>query len=87
MTEALNAAFSDRYAIVRELGWTWKRWSRGRQTALGVVAPYSTHVVLPFEIVKSKLEPGADVTLLLLFRMLAAGDLPRAARGSASLLG
>jgi hypothetical protein len=52
-----------------------------------VVAPNDTHALLPGKLITQKLEPGADVTLLLLFNMLVEGPLPPAEDGALVRIG
>ena len=74
-------------AIARALGWSWELWSEGDVRALAVVAPGSTHALLPGKLITAKLEPGADVTLLLLFNMLGEGRLPPSEEGALVRIG
>ena len=77
---ALAALYGD--ALVAELGWEWRLVRQGTSRALGVVAPWNTHVVLPGRRIGRCFERGAEVTLLLSFNVLRTRGAPPARRGA-----
>jgi hypothetical protein len=85
MIDALACLYGD--ALVRAKKWSWMEWRDGRATLRAVVSPKSEYVVVPGASIRAQLEARTEVTLLLLFRMIIAGNVPHANTNAAIMLG
>jgi hypothetical protein len=69
--------------VVRELSWAWQFAARQKEPELAIVAPERTHIIFPEWYIRRMLRPPYDDnTLMLMFNMLKAGNLPTAAPGA-----
>ena len=72
------------------MGWEWCAVKHRDTEALSIASPNRSHFVQPLHFIQGQLErrgPNAEITSLLLFNMLKAGDLPRATAKTYQLLG
>lgn len=76
---ALGALWGD--ALARASGWTWAHLVLGKHKRVCLVSPDRAHACAPLEYLYAQRTPGAEVTALLLFNMVVAGQLPPSAPG------
>jgi hypothetical protein len=82
---AVAAAFGE--AVADVTGWQWRQYLWQGCQYFALASPDATLVHVPLMFVASQLTPAAEVTALLLFNMLAAGERPHAPAGGQTLVG
>jgi hypothetical protein len=82
---ALAAAFGE--AVAHVTGWQWRRYLWQGAQYFALASPDATLVHVPLIFLARQLTPAAEVTALLLFNMLAAGERPHAPAGGQTLVG
>jgi Domain of unknown function (DUF3806) len=82
---AIAIAYGD--ALARATGWQWNLYQWQGRKYFALVSPEATHVHVPFSFVSRQLSLENDVTALLLFNMLAAGQWPDARAGELRIVG
>jgi hypothetical protein len=73
---AVAIAYGD--AIARATGWQWNLYQWQAREYFALVSPEATHMLVPFSSISRQLSFENDVTALLLFNMLVAGQWPDA---------
>jgi len=82
---AVAIAYGD--AIARATGWQWNLYQRQGREYFALVSPEATHAHVPFSFISRQLSSENDVTALLLFNMLLAGQRPDARPGELRIVG
>jgi hypothetical protein len=82
---AVAIAYGD--AIARATGWQWNLYQRQGREYFALVSPEATHAHVPFSFLSRQLSSENDVTALLLFNMLLAGQRPDARPGELRIVG
>jgi hypothetical protein len=82
---AVAATFGE--AVAHVTGWQWQRYLWQGWEYLALTSPDATHVHVPLIFVAGQLATTAEVTALLLFNMLAAGERPQASASGQTLVG
>ncbi|MCW5713674.1 MAG: hypothetical protein KIT43_04060 [Bauldia sp.] len=83
--QAIGAAFGE--ALRRQLGWDWRLFHGGEDVTLALASPDDAFVHLPLAFISRQLEPRRSPTALLLFNMLAQGQIPPSKAGAFTEIG
>lgn len=83
--QAVGAVYGE--ALRRQLGWEWRILHIGEQVTLAVASPDDAYLHLPLAFIPRQLEPTRSPTALLLFNMLAQGQLPPSMAGALTEIG
>jgi hypothetical protein len=82
---AAAVAYGDALASVT--GWRWNLYLESGREYLALASPDASHVHLPVEFMSGQITAMDEVTALLLFNMLAAGQRPDARPGELRVIG
>ncbi len=82
---AVAATFGE--AVAHVTGWQWQRYLWQGWEYFALTSPDATHVHVPLIFVARQLATTSEVTALLLFNMLAAGERPQAPASGPMLVG
>jgi hypothetical protein len=82
---AVAAAFGE--AVADVTGWQWRQYLWQGCQYFALTSADATLVHVPLMFVARQLTPATEVTALLLFNMLAAGEWPQAPAGGQTLVG
>lgn len=74
-------------AVAAATGWTWAHVVDGDDKHVCLVSKDHAHACAPFSFMRGQAEPDREVTALLVFNMLGAGDLPESKPGALSFVG